>query len=380
MRDYLDYGNSVIRYKEITDNLADFKIFFKNIPFEETYIYDDREFGTWAIMHVDYEYDFRLWEKYPKFREYYPANNKITINKREVRTLYCTPSLLSIQDKKSSVIRLKIIDQTKIIYEEYQPIRKIYWSKIGNFPGTGYGKGDGLSGLGTMVLMNYITGSQYLSLQKINSPPMLMLEGIKSNNDGLSQDSLISHEPGASNILSMSSTLGIPTNLAAVCQPISSPQMDIKVYAEMSQITRTAVAETYKNSTLNLGTEIPNETATSAQDRIAEKQHSFKSRAECYTQRVLLPLLTNIMHLVVGDTFKEVINLADQTGIQREHIKAEIVLKSFIEQAELELKKLSLERELQVKGMLAQMMQVLPEEEQTSMTEKINTLYSVNED
>ena len=409
IRDYLDYGNCAILLETRYD-VFDQKIFFKNLDFNNVYFWEDQKSDMIALLLNEEVMEFQISIDHPKYLKDKSASNIFNNKKVKKETLFLSSHFFNYIDLpslyeefsvsphvKPSFIELIIVNNN-IIDFRIHATQNIFIGTI-NKNIDGYGRGDGLAALGSIVMANFGVGSQFLTVQKTNRPPVVMLDHLKLTNSDMSGASysslsriggegLVDYGPGAVTILSASSLMGAVTpSISGLIQPLTPQYQSLNSFIELTAASRQSIADTYKATTMSMKADIPNETAMAASARIQQTIRDYRSRSDGYCNRLLFPMLFGIMISTQGNFIAEMENwineklneLSPEGGdhiIPSNVIIPEIRVASFIDDAEKQLQAINLRQELETRGLFAQVKEAFDEDLGRRLSDKMDDLYN----
>lgn len=399
VKDFLDYGNAVILTDFSINSKGEVNYFFRHLDFTNTYFWREKQKESFAVLNVRRQVEFLLKREYPAYEIGSPIN-LISQTQKDVYRIYITrdyvdDGIIDLTDilqkfpsrdvHNAKVFEFVLVDSTVIGFRPYI-YNPISIATIGNSENQ-YGFGDGLSAVGGIIMANFSSGSQYLTVQKLNSSPMVVrddtiLDAAENSSPlvkGLIADSQVDSSPGGITKVGNSSQMNATLGIGDMIQPLTTPHQQLNVFIELGMNAQKIITESFKAGTMNMTAEIPNETATAASARIAQVLRNFTSRSEIFCQFILYNIIETILMSRNAAIKRGVAVLLIQNGLEDivdQDITLEPQIIGYATEAKKQLDTIDFQAELELMGNLIQMSEALPEEEMITFKEKLKRLFS----
>ena len=398
-KDFLDYGNAVLLTDFNINLRGEVNYFFRHLDFTNTYFWREKQKESFAVLNVRRQVEFLLRREYPAYDSSSPIS-PVAQTQKDVYRIYITRDyvddgiidLTEILQKFPSrdvhnarVFEFVLVDSTVIGFRPYI-YNPISIATIGQSENQ-YGFGDGLSALGGIIMANFSSGSQYLTVQKLNSSPMVVRDDTILDSEenksklfkGLIADGQVDSSPGGITKIGNSSQMNATVGIQDMIQPLTTPHQQLNVFIELGMNAQKIITESFKAGTMNMTAEIPNETAMAASARIGQTLRSFTSRAEIFCQFILYNLLDTILKSRQTGLERGVAMLLIENGLEDiagQDIVLEPKIIGYTTEAKKQLDIIDLQSEVALLSGVLQMAEALPEEEMIALKEKLKRLFS----
>jgi hypothetical protein len=256
--------------------------------------------------------------------------------------------------KKGKYHRIMVVDSAIIDYASYT-FCPYYVATIDDAAGNGYGKGDGLNTMGSILNANLTAGSQTISLLKLQNPNFMKAVqcGLVPTDPAL-QDmrDTVDPRPGATTNVSddngANATLTQP--ISALVQPASDPGSQLQHMIVTHENSKKEVTEGYQTSAYIPGEPVPNEREQAVITRLAQSIRTFHSKSDVFKNNLLIPIVETIVGQFDAkfNYLDSIVKMASEYEIQlqRENIKFDVVIESSLNEQEKELRRAEFDREL----------------------------------
>jgi hypothetical protein len=366
-RDFIDYGNAICEM--FYDRLGQVQV--RKMPFEYAYFQSYARLSTVCVLHECTEPECIVKAMYT---EYELANDKMFAN-REVTLYYIfaddymnamlisymtQTEFKSLTDKfkdrlqGSSYYIYVLNDKLEVIDYSSTDYKPFYYATTDSIAGNGYGRGSGISTLGSTMEANIAGGSRIVTSQKIQSPANMTASQIVLRPQDANYANLNMIDPRAGAITKVSEGEGenapLRSPFDACVRQVGDPGRQLSEFITMGQNASVAIKEGYQTSAYLPGEPAPGESIPMTISRLAMSIRSFRSKSDNFCDDIVIPVCETILYTL--DIQGYINNVLAQLGEYAEGLKLtpKIVLDSTLHEQEYNVKKTNFERKIAAIG------------------------------